>query len=146
MQQEDEMLFAYILRENRSIKELIEADYAFLNDKLATHDRQHPDFSTEPCCAELVPVAEQCDLATQLIVRIGVEQVETRRRRAGQHVLAQALEQDAFQMFHAVFAKPRHMKLHDRAGPSVGLPNRFVPTINIMSPIGALEPEARVMG
>ena len=37
MQQEDEMLFAYILRENRSIKELIDADYAFLNDKLATH-------------------------------------------------------------------------------------------------------------
>jgi len=37
MQQEDEMLFAYILRENRSIRELIDADYAFLNDKLAAH-------------------------------------------------------------------------------------------------------------
>jgi hypothetical protein len=37
MQQEVEMLFAYILKENRSIRELIDANYAFLNERLAAH-------------------------------------------------------------------------------------------------------------
>ena len=37
MQQETELYFAHILRENRSLLELIESDYTFLNDKLAKH-------------------------------------------------------------------------------------------------------------
>ncbi|HEY1305078.1 MAG TPA: DUF1592 domain-containing protein [Vicinamibacterales bacterium] len=34
---ETEMLFAYILRENRSILELLNADYTFVNERLARH-------------------------------------------------------------------------------------------------------------
>ena len=37
MQQEAEMLFGYILREDRSVLDLIDCDYTFLNDKLAKH-------------------------------------------------------------------------------------------------------------
>jgi hypothetical protein len=37
MQQETEMQFAYIMRENRSLLELLDADYAFLNERLAAH-------------------------------------------------------------------------------------------------------------
>ena len=35
MQRETEMFFAHIVRENRSVTELIESDYTFLNEKLA---------------------------------------------------------------------------------------------------------------
>src|SRR5437867_88569 len=34
---ETEMLFEYILRENRSVLELLSADYTFLNERLAKH-------------------------------------------------------------------------------------------------------------
>jgi hypothetical protein len=34
---ETEMLFSYVLRENRSVLELLESDYTFLNEKLAKH-------------------------------------------------------------------------------------------------------------
>jgi hypothetical protein len=37
MQQEAEMLFGYILREDRSLLDLIDCDYTFVNDKLAKH-------------------------------------------------------------------------------------------------------------
>lgn len=37
MQQETEMYFARVILENRSLLELIESDYTFLNDKLAKH-------------------------------------------------------------------------------------------------------------
>jgi hypothetical protein len=37
MQQETEMQFAYIMRENRSLLELLDADYTFLNERLAEH-------------------------------------------------------------------------------------------------------------
>jgi hypothetical protein len=37
MQQEVEMLVAYILRENHSLADLIDCDYTFLNEKLAQH-------------------------------------------------------------------------------------------------------------
>jgi hypothetical protein len=37
MREETEMSFAYVLRENRSALELIDAPYTFLNEKLATH-------------------------------------------------------------------------------------------------------------
>ncbi len=37
MRDESEMLFAHIVRENRSVLELLEADYTFLNEKLAKH-------------------------------------------------------------------------------------------------------------
>ena len=37
MRRETEMSFAYVMRENRSVLELVESDYTFLNEKLATH-------------------------------------------------------------------------------------------------------------
>jgi hypothetical protein len=37
MRQETEMCFAYVMRENRSVLELLNSDYTFLNEKLATH-------------------------------------------------------------------------------------------------------------
>jgi Protein of unknown function (DUF1592)/Protein of unknown function (DUF1588)/Protein of unknown function (DUF1587)/Protein of unknown function (DUF1585)/Protein of unknown function (DUF1595) len=37
MRSETEMYFEYVLRENRSVLEFIESDYAFLNGRLATH-------------------------------------------------------------------------------------------------------------
>lgn len=37
MQQETEMTFAHVLKEDRSLLELIEADYTFLNEELAQH-------------------------------------------------------------------------------------------------------------
>ncbi len=37
MQQEAEMLFGYVLREDRSVLDLIDCDYTFVNDKLAKH-------------------------------------------------------------------------------------------------------------
>ena len=37
MRSETEMFFDYILREDRSVLELIDSDYTFLNDRLATH-------------------------------------------------------------------------------------------------------------
>lgn len=37
MQQETEMTFAYVLKEDRSLTELIDADYTFLNEELAKH-------------------------------------------------------------------------------------------------------------
>jgi len=37
MREETEMSFAYLMRENRSLLELIDADYTFLNEKLAKH-------------------------------------------------------------------------------------------------------------
>ncbi len=37
MQEETEMAFAYLLREDRSILELLESDYTFLNEELAKH-------------------------------------------------------------------------------------------------------------
>jgi hypothetical protein len=37
MQQEAEMLFGYIIENDRSVRELIDSDYTFLNERLATH-------------------------------------------------------------------------------------------------------------
>src|SRR5206468_8588709 len=37
MQQETEMTFAYIVKEDRSLLELLECDYTFLNEELAKH-------------------------------------------------------------------------------------------------------------
>jgi hypothetical protein len=37
MRDETEMAFGYVVRENRSVLELIDADYTFLNEKLAKH-------------------------------------------------------------------------------------------------------------
>jgi hypothetical protein len=37
MRQETEMSFAYVMREDRSVLELLNSDYTFLNEKLATH-------------------------------------------------------------------------------------------------------------
>jgi hypothetical protein len=37
MKEETEMAFAHIVRENRSVLELIDADYTFINEKLAKH-------------------------------------------------------------------------------------------------------------
>ena len=37
MQQEAEMMFGYILQKDRSVSELIDADYTFLNERLASH-------------------------------------------------------------------------------------------------------------
>jgi hypothetical protein len=37
MRQETEMVFNYIVREDRSLLELIDSDYTFLNERLATH-------------------------------------------------------------------------------------------------------------
>jgi mono/diheme cytochrome c family protein len=37
MRQETDMCFGYIMRENRSVLELIDSDYTFLNEKLAKH-------------------------------------------------------------------------------------------------------------
>ncbi len=37
MREETEMSFAYLMRENRSVLELLDADYTFLNEKLAKH-------------------------------------------------------------------------------------------------------------
>jgi len=37
MRQETEMAFGYVMRENRSVLELVSSDYTFLNEKLATH-------------------------------------------------------------------------------------------------------------
>ena len=37
MRQETELLFAHIMRGNRSVLELLSADYSFLNERLATH-------------------------------------------------------------------------------------------------------------
>src|ERR1041385_769688 len=37
LREETEMTFGYIVRENRSVIELIESDYTFLNERLAKH-------------------------------------------------------------------------------------------------------------
>jgi hypothetical protein len=37
MRRETEKFFEYVLRENRSVKELVDSDYTFLNEKLAAH-------------------------------------------------------------------------------------------------------------
>lgn len=37
MRQETEMAFQYVMRDNRSVLELIDSDYTFLNQRLATH-------------------------------------------------------------------------------------------------------------
>jgi len=37
MRRETEMAFAHVMRENQSVLELIDADYTFLNERLATH-------------------------------------------------------------------------------------------------------------
>ena len=37
MRQETELYFEYIIREDRSLSELLDSDYTFLNDRLATH-------------------------------------------------------------------------------------------------------------
>ncbi len=37
MRDETELCFAYVMREDRSVLELIESDYTFLNERLATH-------------------------------------------------------------------------------------------------------------
>jgi hypothetical protein len=37
MKQETEMLFAHVLREDRSVLELVDSDYTFLNERLAKH-------------------------------------------------------------------------------------------------------------
>jgi len=37
LREETKCHFGYIMRHNRSVLELIEADYTFLNEKLATH-------------------------------------------------------------------------------------------------------------
>ncbi len=37
MRQETEQFFAYILRENRSVLELLDSDYTFVNEALARH-------------------------------------------------------------------------------------------------------------
>ena len=37
MRQETEMCFRYVMREDRSVLELVSSDYTFLNEKLATH-------------------------------------------------------------------------------------------------------------
>ncbi len=39
MRRETEMLFGLVVRENRDIRELLDADYAFLNERLARHYR-----------------------------------------------------------------------------------------------------------
>jgi hypothetical protein len=48
MRQETTLFFGYLIRENRSLKELLTADYSFLNERLARHygvpDVQGPEF------------------------------------------------------------------------------------------------------
>ncbi|MGK0185362.1 MAG: hypothetical protein ACI9R3_001139 [Verrucomicrobiales bacterium] len=48
MREETELLFEYILRENRSVLEFLNADYSFVNDRLARHyglkETGSPDF------------------------------------------------------------------------------------------------------
>jgi hypothetical protein len=37
LREETEMTFGYVVRENRSVLELLDSDYTFLNEKLAKH-------------------------------------------------------------------------------------------------------------
>ena len=54
MQQEAEMLFGYILHEDRSVLDLIDSNYTFVNDKLATHYGL-PEVKGVKCAASSCP-------------------------------------------------------------------------------------------
>jgi len=56
MRRETEMYFGYILHEDRSILELLESDYTFLNEKLARHyGLTNLDLSGSECGASTLP-------------------------------------------------------------------------------------------
>ena len=53
------------------------------DDEFAAHDRNDPDFSSIPFRSELMPITEQGNLAAQLKVGVGIQQIKTGRRRTG---------------------------------------------------------------
>ena len=56
-------------------------------------------------------ISEEGDFTPEFEVRIGVERVEATGGWAGQYVLGEPSQQDAFEMFDAIFTEPRYMKL-----------------------------------
>jgi hypothetical protein len=74
----------------------------------------------------LKAVAKKGDLAAQFEILRRVDQVETSGRGAGENILADPHERGALQRGQTILAKPRHMHLHDRAGPAIGRCNRFI--------------------
>jgi DME family drug/metabolite transporter len=91
-----------------------------VDDKLPRQDRHHPHAPAETDIANLMAVAEIRQLAAEFEPGRFVEQVETRRGRTGQHVLADADQQRALQGWDAVLAKARHMKLHNGTRSAIG--------------------------
>ena len=70
--------------------------------------------------AFLVTVAEVGDFAPHLEVVFGINQVEARGGRAGQHVLTDTHQCGFFKPLGAVFPKARHVQLHNGAWAPVG--------------------------
>ena len=65
MRDETEMLFAHILREDRSLLELIDCDYAFLNERLAKHYGIDGVQGNEMRLVRLPPDSERGGILTQ---------------------------------------------------------------------------------
>ena len=76
--------------------------------------------------AELVAVAEIGDLAPQLVVGIGVQQVEAGSGGTREHVLADAHQQRALQRPYPVLAEARHVELNDGPRTAIRRRKRFV--------------------
>ena len=66
-----------------------------------------------------MPVAEERQLATELEVRLGVQQVEAGGGGGGQYVLADAMQEDSFEQLLAVLLEAWNVELHDSTRPTV---------------------------
>jgi hypothetical protein len=76
--------------------------------------------------AKLMSVTEEGDLSPEFEIGIRIDQVETGRRGTGQNVLTDAMKQNFFQMFLAIFFESRDMKLDNGARTSVGRHKRII--------------------
>jgi hypothetical protein len=65
MQQETQLQFAYIMRENRSLLELLDCDYAFLNQQLAEHYKISGVEGQEMRLVKLTPDSPRGGILTQ---------------------------------------------------------------------------------
>ena len=88
--------------------------------ELTAKNRNHPTALAVPLVTELVTVTEQGDFATEFEVVVGVNPIKAAGRRTGQHILAEPRQHHLFQMLAAIFAKPWHVKLHDRTDTTIG--------------------------
>ena len=88
--------------------------------KLSAQDGNPPHLAAKPHNPLLIAISKIGHLAAHVEILFGVEQVEARRRGAGEHVLADPHQGHPLEGRLVIFAEAGDVQLHNRPGPPVG--------------------------